>query len=342
MSANLTLQAYFVRLYCPTYLAGAAVKTIRAYTEALGHWRRIVGEIAIGAIRVEHLARFKAELLAGLTAAATAEPRQRTFFDVTPRDVPALAKATVNKHLRAVCAMLNKAGPAGPRNRDALGLIPSVPWVKPVREPHRLPHAVRAADIVAAYNACDVAKHPRLEGVRAEYWWKALVITAYTAAFRRGGLLSLLWDDVDLANESIRLQAEGDKCWHERSKPLHHAVVLHLIRIRTRSPLVFPWPSSERTYYRTWDRIQEAAEIPAERRFGMHDLKRTAGTVYGSKSRSPWLVQAMLDHASLSTSKAYVNPADDLRPAVDAFPLPGPMLADVGEDRPGRNHLQAT
>jgi integrase len=333
------LRSFFVSVFAPTYLTAAKPKTHHAYAEAVAHWTRITGDPPLGAIRVETLARFKADLLTG----ACAQPplRQLTLFDAGPHEAKGLARATVNKHLRAVFALLSKAGPPGPRNRDALGLLQSTPWVKPLREPKRLPRAIRADDVVVAYEACDTARFPHLEGVHAGYWWKAILVTAYTAAFRRGGLLALRWRDVDLVAETIHLDADDDKCLCERVKPLHHVVVLHLLRIRTRSELVFPWPHSERTFYRQWHEIQENAGIPRPRHFGLHDLKRTAGTIYAGTS-SPWAVQTMLDHSNIATSMRYVNPAEKLRPAVDAFPLPLQICADVGADPRRTNQHQAT
>lgn len=339
MSPDLTLRTFFTSTFAPTYLTAARPKTFRAYAEAIAHWARITGDPPLAKISVEVLARFKAQLLTGGSAAPRSA--QLTLFDLGPLAHVGLAKPTCNKHLRAIGAMLSKAGPPGPRNRDALGLLETVPWVKPFREMHRLPRAIRAADIIAAYEACDTARFPRLECVRPGHWWKALLATAYTAAFRRGGLLALRWAELDLAAETIHLDAEDDKCLWERVKPLHHVIILHLLRIRTRSDLVFPWPHSERTFYRKWHEILENAGIPPARWFGLHDLKRTAGTIYATNA-SPWVVQRMLDHSSITTSRSYVNATADLRPAVDAFPLPLQICADVGEDPRITLHRQAT
>lgn len=325
----LTLRSFFTSTFAPMFLGEARPKTLRAYAEALKHWARLTGDPPLSSIGPELLARFKSELL-GTRQPVPAACQQRMLFDLGPVETQRLAKATVNKHLRAVSALLAKAGPPGPRNRDALGILESTPWVKPVKVLRRLPRAVRAADIVATYEACERATFPHLDRARAGHWWKALLATAYTAAFRRGGLLALRWPSIDLSAEVITLDAGDDKCGCDRVKPLHHVVVLHLLRIRTSSELVFPWPHSERTFYRQWHAIQDCAEIPAERHFGLHDLKRTAGTIYASTS-SAWVVQAMLDHSSITTSRSYVNPSGALRPAVDGFPLPLQICADVGE-----------
>jgi hypothetical protein len=40
----------------------------------------------------------------------------------------------------------------------------------------------------------------------------------------------------------------------------------------------------------------------------------------------------MLDHSNIETSQHYVNPADNLRSVVDAFPIPLQICADVGQE----------
>lgn len=328
MSNTLTLRTFFESVYAPTYLAGAKPKTFAAYREAIKHWARVHGETLLRSIGVEQLAQFKAALLEGRLHNA-ARQVQRTFFEIDAHEAAPLARATVNKHLRALQAMLGKAGPPGPRNRDALAILPAAPWVKPLREPKRLPRAIRAQDLAAVYQACDAANWPKLN-VYAADWWRALLVTAYTTAFRHHALMTLEWKNVDLPAATIRIEPDGDKCLCARSKPLHRAVVLHLMRIRTNNRQVFPWPHSNKTWYRQWHELQNLAEIPAERRFTLHDLKRTAGTIYAATS-SPWVVQLMMDHSNIETSRHYIDPSDQLRLAVDTFPLPPQMLAEVGE-----------
>lgn len=334
---DFTLRSFYDELFAPTFLVAARPKTYSAYNEALKHWATICGNTPLKAINGRDLAVFKQRLLDGTRP--TPATKQLTFWKDAEAAKDGLARTTVNKHLRAIGALLSKAGPPGPRNRDAMAIIQNVPWTRPLKVQQKLPRAVRAEHVLAAYEACETARYPKLDGVRPGNWWKALYAVAYTAAFRRAALMAMEWDQVDVVAETISVAAEDDKCWTERIKPLNHVVLLHLVRIRTKAKRVFPWPHSERTWYTQWHRIQEAAEIPEEKRFGIHDLKRTAGTVYAAGG-SPWIVQRMLDHSSINTSASYVNPVDQLRGAVDEFPLPLQICRDVGEDGPPKRRAK--
>ena len=108
----------------------------------------------------------------------------------------------------------------------------------------------------------------------------------------------------------------------ERLKPLHAVAVRHLVKIRTGRGPVFPWPYSEATWYRQWHRIQTKAGLDVEEHIKLHDLKRTAGTI-AAEHGSAFAVQKLLDHSSIRTAEWYVNPSDELRGVMDAFPVPG-------------------
>jgi len=312
MDAGLTLVSFFRRYFSPLFLDDARPRTFEAYEEMLRHWRRITGdpELPFGAAV---LAAFKVEL-------------HKTH-----------AAATVNKHLRAVNAILAKCGPAGSGNRDALGLIGETTWTRPLREDRRRPRAVGDDLVSRIYTAATFARWPHSPsftlkgncvgagkgsaGNFAAAWWRALICVAITTGFRRGALLSLRWSDIDLVARTIAVPAWIDKCHEGRVKPLHAAAVRHMLAIRGPGGLVFAFDGCLLTLGRQWHAIQDAADIPAVEHIKLHDLKRFAGTRYAAIS-SPWVVQQMLDHSSIETSRFYVNATEACRVAVDAFPLP--------------------
>lgn len=299
MSAALTLVSFFDQFFAPLFLCDARPRTFNAYAETLNHWKRIAGNVPLTAIDTLLLARFK----------------------VTLHET--LSPATVNKHLRQVNAILGKAGPSGPGNRDALGMLASTPWTKPLREERPRPRAIGDDVVRAIYAAAKVARRPKCETVSgyAGKWWRALICVAVTTGFRHQALLGLRWLDVDVAGRTVRVPACIDKCHTERCKPLHPIAVRHLLAIRGTGDVVFPFDGSEQTWYREWHAIQDAADIPDAEHIKLHDLKRFAGTRYAATA-SPWVVQQMLDHSSIETAKFYINPAEACRATVDAFPLP--------------------
>ncbi len=263
--AGLPLGEFFERVYVPQFLVGTSPRTLDAYRESLAHWSRVTGNLPLREIDSQRLAEFKASLLEGSQGSQGSRKdakaqRQLTLFELGGWAAPLrlcvrykgdpLAAATVNKHLRHLGAILSKAGPPGPRNRDALWAIERVPWTRPVRQYRRMPRKVSDQVLDAIYRAAGIATHPVLDRVDPGHWWKALLVTALTVGFRRGGLFALRWSGVDWEEAEVRLPAEGDKCHAERSKPVCRLVLQHLMRIRSAGPLVFAFPHSESKFYR--------------------------------------------------------------------------------------------
>jgi integrase len=146
--------------------------------------------------------------------------------------------------------------------------------------------------------------------------------------------LGLRWVDVDWQSHTISLPAEADKCLQERRKPLHPIVLRHLVRIRGPWSEIFPWAHSERTFYRQWHAIQDAAAIPKRDHVKLHQLKATSMTHYAT-CESPWVAQRMGDHASIATGQHYVDVSRSLRGAVERFALPAAFTEEfLDADRP--------
>jgi integrase len=368
----LTLREFFETCYRPYFLQEASPRTLEAYREALAWWERAFSDPdpdhagpPLARIGPPELAAVRATLLGTgeVCSLSSPAPAQRLLFPELSRDpeqqqrntsappggrparMPSpqgrrrrgagpLARATANKHLGALNAIFRKIGPPGYKNLDALGLLERAPWLKPLKEPRRLPRAVAVAELGAIYAACAIATKPAAPAIDPAAWWRALVAVAAIAGLRREALLGLRWADCDLAGRTLRVPAEIDKCRQERSKPIPAAVCQHLMRIRTAAERVFAWPHSLASLYRQWWAIQKAAGIARADRLRLHDLKRFAGTFWAAHA-SPWAVQQILDHSSLATSAHYVNPRDELRAVADRLPLPDFLCGGGGEEPNG-------
>ncbi|MBU4271149.1 MAG: site-specific integrase [Planctomycetes bacterium] len=304
MDTALKLSVFFEKYFAPVFLCDARPRTFKAYAETLNHWRRFTIDPPIENIRTLTLAVFKASL----------------------REI--VAASTVNKHLRHINAMLAKAGPPGPRNRDALAIVERTPWAKPFRVDRKRPRLISEGIVSAVYLAAGVARFPVLDWCSACSWWRALICTAVTSGFRRGAFLALLWLDIDVVEKLISLPSSIDKCHADREKPLNSVTIRHLLEIRGDDERVFPFDHTDKTWYKQWHAIQDAADIPHDQHIKLHDLKRFAGTRYAATS-SPWVVQQMLDHSSIETSRYYVNAAEQCREAVDNFPMPDCFLVNT-------------
>ncbi len=93
MDAALTVSSFYRDYFSTLFLDDARPRTFEAYEDSIKHWKQITGDppMPFGAAI---LAEFKIELH------------------------KSLSPATVNKHLRHINALLAKAGPPGPGNRD--------------------------------------------------------------------------------------------------------------------------------------------------------------------------------------------------------------------------------
>ncbi len=294
-----SLGEWFEAVFVRSFQAGNRPRTLKEYRLTNRKWKRNTGDPPMDQIDSLMLGEFKAWLF----------------------DDEKLARPTVNKHLRHVHCILGKAGPPGPGNRDAVGIVPTAPWTKPLKEFRRLPRRTTPEVLEVIYKAARFANYPALDHMAAADWWRALIVLAYTSGYRHGALMGLRWSEVDLARKEIRVEAESDKCGRERIKPLHAVAIRHLVRIRIGQGPVFPWHYSEATWYRQWHRIQTKAGLDREEHVKLHDLKRTAGSI-AAEHGSAFAVQRLLDHSSIRTAEWYVNPMDELRGVVDAFPIP--------------------
>jgi integrase len=291
---SLTLSEFYDAKFQSLFLCDVRPRTFEAYREAVDRWKEKTGDPPLAKISSETMARFKAAL---------------RVDDRSPE--------TCNKILRHVNAVISKCGPAGPRNREALGIIDRIPWTKPFRCERNLPRLVELETVAAIIRGCVGARFPKID-CRPSAWWRALILLAVTSGFRRGALLSLTWPHIDVGRRIVRLPACFDKKGREREKPLHDQIVKLLLEIRGPQEKVFAWPHCRKVWYKTWHAIQDAGDVMEHIRF--HDLKRVAGVMF-SATGSPWVVQHMLDHASIETSRHYINPMEACREAVDKLPL---------------------
>lgn len=310
--AALTLREFYEQHFCRSFLIDARPKTFEAYTDALNKWDACHRETPLHQIDSLALASFKADL-----AASTCQRTQRP-----------LAKATVNKHLRHVQALLNKAGPPGPNNRDALGLVERVAWTKPLRQIKRRPRIIPPEHLQALYAACERATLPKLSPPGPQNWWRAFLVTAYNIGSRRTAILRLRQNSIDWHAQQITLDAGDDKCGEERTKPLNTTVLRHLLTLRHPQRIeLFPWPYGWTAFYKQWHALCDAAGIERPH-YVPHDLKRTCVSTMLDVAEA-FTVQQMADHASIATTQLYANRSEKLRPAAEAMPQPWERQLDL-------------
>lgn len=301
-TTGLTLRTFYDCSYVPMFLADVRRPTRDQYDETLRLACAFFGSIDLAELTNQRLADWRTHL---------ASRPGRRGETVSP--------ATTNKHLRHLFAVINRAGPPFPGHRDNLGILRDVPWCRPLREDELQPRAMSADELRRILEATHAATLP-LDSPGP--WWRAAVLVAVSTGLRRRALLALRWNQVDLIERTLRVRPTDDKRRRERIKPLNVSAVSSLLTIRSAGDLVFSWPHCKSTFRNQWLRIQRAASI--DEPYTWHDLKRTFGT-WLSTIADPFTVQRGLDHASLATSKHYVDAGDRLRAAVEQLPLPNPQ-----------------
>lgn len=306
-----TISSFYETYFKPVRIADSPAPTRKAYEGTISIWCLLTGNPPLKEINVEMLARFKACL-----------QKMRGKCRVGN-----MAPNTVRKHLRQLQTFLDKAGPPGPRNRDAASVIPGpVPWVKPPRPEEKLPKIITPELLGQVYLATVAMEEPRLPGVKAPGWWKALLAVAFNTQLRHRTLFEMRMNEIDWCHCQLNLPPARMKAHRRQIVHLNEVAMRHLTMIRTDRELVFPWHRSEVTFYRCFHRLQTAAGIPRKDHFGLHDLRRTAASALWEDS--PAAAQYALGHRSMGTTRDhYVNGTSIVARALDALTQPAAFLS---------------
>jgi len=304
-SGEPTVSSFFQDWYLPNRLFESPASTITSYRNTVRFWSLITGDPPLKEITSELVAKFR-DCLAKKSGAQPGLP-------ASPN--------TVRTKLRHLQCILDKAGPPGRRNRDAVGIIDRAPYAKPPR-PRYTPRTIVSMERVIQVYEATVAMHlPKIDGFKAPWWWKTLLLTALYTGLRRGTLFSMqmreiLWDKHLLAIAPERLKSRRPQI-----VPLHPIVEDHLRRIRTDRELVFPWPNQMRAFHSAFHELQSSAGIPRAEHFGLHALRRSLATMLWDIN--PGAAQLGLGHAGTDVTKNhYVRPDDILIRAFNQLPQP--------------------
>jgi integrase len=298
-----TLVTFFRDYFAPMRLADGSPATIAAYEVTLRRWKAITGDPPLAEITNTMLLHFK-ECLTQL-----------------PGRHGAASPNTIRRHLRHIQTILNKAGPPGWHNRDAAGLIPTIPWIRPPREQLGLPKIVDEAVLNAAYMAASSMDLPTIPGVSPTDWWRALLVLAYNTGLRRRSLFELEWSFIDWHARLIAFAPSNMKSGRGHVVPLNDIAADHLRRIRTDQRLVFEWPQSTKRFHLAFHQLQTAAGIPRDKHFGLHNLRKTHATLMWAEN--PEAAQLQLGHSGADvTIRHYVAAGGIIARALDHLPQP--------------------
>lgn len=306
-NGEMTLTRFYEEVYKPLRLNEARKSTLYLHGIILRHWAMLTGDPPLKDVTSLVLARFRdcCQQLCGIKTYRRA------------------AGSTVHSKMSLVQAILDKAGQPCRFNRDAVGMLERVPWIRPPKKSFRQPRIVPAEQIEAVYLATAGMDIPLVDGIKAPAWWRALLVTTYCTGLRRGTLFALEMRDIDWpAATRVFVPAEKMKTRMPLVAPLPATASQHLRLIRTDRKRVFPWPYRLEWLNECFHRLQDSAGIPREDHFGLHNLRKTLATLLWE--HSPAAAQLALGHTSgQTTQQYYVQAAEIVARAVDALPMPG-------------------
>lgn len=162
---------------------------------------------------------------------------------------------------------------------------------------------------------------PSLDGQYVDNLLPAVEVSLATG-MRRGELLALTWDAVDLKRQTIYLEGEETKSYQSREIPLNDYVVKilrkwNLQQGRPRDGYVFPGPTGHvANLKKSFGAVLDAAEIKRETpqgRLTWHSLRHTFGTRLGAAGVDPQTLRELMGHADLATTQRYLQSDEDRR-----------------------------
>ena len=297
-------------------MAGMEPGTAMATRIALDHFQRIVNPVRMESITSKTFADYVAKR----RQEPRHKPSKRRKADADAKSEP-VSKATVNKELRHLKAVLRKA--------HKWGFIDRMPDIELLKVTQRIPAYVPPEHFAAMYDACDVATRPSdVPNVSPAAWWRALLMVAYTTGWRIGELLTLAWANVDLDAGTVFLAGDDNKGRRDEFIPLPPIAIEHLAGIKTFETLVFPWESRRRDLWEEFGRIQAKAGVKPDRarpgrvdRYGFHDLRRGFGTMNADRMSGDAL-QRMMRHRNYATTQMYINLSRQMRSAAEDVFVP--------------------
>ena len=217
-----------------------------------------------------------------------------------------ISPTTVNKEVALLKAMLNRA--------IAWGLLDTNPIlrVKKLREPEGRVRYLEPEEIDRLLAACPPHLRP-------------IVVCALHTGMRRGEILGLTWDRVDLKNRLIRVT--GTKSGKARMIPINDPLLEELRRLprHLKTDYVF-WNHETETRFvsikKTWATALRKAKIT---NFRFHDLRHTFASYVQMGLGDLRATQVLLGHADPRMTQRYAHLSDErLREAVRALNrLPG-------------------
>jgi site-specific recombinase XerD len=289
---SLSLSSFTVE-YLRTLAGTHSKSTIRSYALSLKHFKRIIGDVRLNSITPRHWDIYK-----------TARINEKRALSYKCNDQEAVAIAlqrqnkvavtTINIELRSIHAAMSTAA--------RWELITKNPFLNLplVSVPKRTPAFLTIQDAERL-----------LEAIK-ENWFRDLVIFAINTGMRRGELLSLRWQDVNVEVGAARVTNTVDfttKSGEQRIVSLNEAAISVLNRRQHSGKTDYIFtnnqgnPLTPDTVSHKFKRVIREAKLPEA--LHLHSLRHSFASLLVGSGTSLFTVSKLLGHSSTKTSEIY-------------------------------------
>jgi integrase len=160
--------------------------------------------------------------------------------------------------------------------------------------------------------------------IACDSYIRSIIIAALYTGMRKGEILSLKWDNIDLNNSLIVIDQTNAKSKKSRRIPINSVVRKLLLEQKLKSAgSEYVFLSSKGTPYMRQDSLNKAYLLALKKAnikgLRFHDLRHTAATRVIELGCSIVAVKEILGHASINTTMRYVHPNDSLRTELEGL-----------------------
>lgn len=212
--------------------------------------------------------------------------RTHLFEDYRDRRQESVAPGTICRGINLLHAVLESV-------RRRIGLIENP--LAHVRRPTVMDERdvrLSSEDETKLMAALDEARNP---------WLKPFVIIALETAMRRGEVLSLRWENLDLTSQTAFLP--DTKNGRSRTVPLSRRAV-ETLRVLPRRLDGVVFPITAEAVKQAWTRARDRAGLP---HLHLHDLRHEATSRLAERGWNILELAAVTGHQDLKTLKRYTN-----------------------------------
>jgi integrase len=307
LAGGKTAFAELVKRYRENQLKDVRESTRKACELHLDWWANHFAGKTIGQITPNLIAEARDLLAAGTYARGTV--RTVKGNEIQPAQYPR-SGATVNRYLQSLSGLFSVA-------MREWHLVPSNPvlTISKKKEARGRARFLSDAELGALLSACSMSSWPALH---------TLVMLAVSTGARRGELINLRWDDVELrpAPGASRGIVRNTKNGDSRVLPLVGKALeaMRALKLQgsARSEWVFPQPIENPSgpYVHFDGAWREALETAGLDDFRFHDLRHSCASFLAANGASLLEIADVLGHRSMSMVKRYSHLAQGHKTSV--------------------------